>query len=88
MVNYTGKIWKTGKKFDSSWDNKQPATFPIGGGQTIPGFDKGLTGAKVGSRVMLVLPPEEGYGKKGSPPTIKGDDTLVFVVDILAKVYK
>jgi FKBP-type peptidyl-prolyl cis-trans isomerase len=88
IVNYTGKIWKSGKKFDSSWDSKQPATFPIGSGQTIPGFDKGLTGAKVGSRVLLVLPPDEGYGKKGSPPTIKGDDTLVFVVDILAKVYK
>ncbi|MEV3923217.1 FKBP-type peptidyl-prolyl cis-trans isomerase [Actinomadura coerulea] len=88
VVNYTGKIWKSGDKFDSSWDNKQPATFPIGLGQTIPGFDKGLTGAKVGSRVLLVLPPDEGYGKKGSPPKIKGDDTLVFVVDILAKVYK
>ncbi|MFD0537061.1 FKBP-type peptidyl-prolyl cis-trans isomerase [Actinomadura luteofluorescens] len=88
VVNYTGKIWKSGDKFDSSWDSKQPATFPIGLGQTIPGFDKGLTGAKVGSRVLLVLPPDEGYGKKGSPPKIKGDDTLVFVVDILAKVYK
>lgn len=88
VVNYVGKIWDSGDKFDSSWDGKQPAMFPIGTGGTIPGFDKGLTGAKVGSRVLLVLPPKEGYGKEGSPPKIKGDDTLVFVVDILAKVQK
>ena len=88
VVNYVGKIWKSGDKFDSSWDNKQPVNFPIGTGATIPGFDKGLTGAKVGSRVLLVLPPAEGYGEQGSPPKIKGDDTLVFVVDILAKIQK
>ncbi|MFB4306745.1 FKBP-type peptidyl-prolyl cis-trans isomerase [Actinomadura sp. GTD37] len=88
IVNYVGKVWKSGDKFDSSWDNKQVANFPIGTGATIPGFDKGLTGAKVGSRVMLVLPPAEGYGKEGSPPKIKGTDTLVFVVDILAKIQK
>ena len=88
VVNYVGKIWKSGDKFDSSWANKQPVSFPIGTGATIPGFDKGLTGAKVGSRVLLVLPPEEGYGKDGNPPKIKGDDTLVFVVDVLAKIQK
>lgn len=88
IVHYVGKIWKSGDKFDSSWDNKQPANFPIGAGATIPGFDKGLTGAKVGSRVLLVLPPAEGYGKQGNPPKIKGDDTLVFVLDVLAKVQK
>jgi peptidylprolyl isomerase len=87
VVNYVGRIWKSGDKFDSSW-GKQPVNFPIGTGATIPGFDKGLTGAKVGSRVLLVLPPEAGYGKEGSPPTFKGDDTLVFVVDILAKIQK
>ena len=62
VVNYQGKIWKTGKEFDSSFKTGSPAKFPIGTGGTIPGFDKGLTGAKVGSRVLLVLPPSEGYG--------------------------
>jgi FKBP-type peptidyl-prolyl cis-trans isomerase len=89
VVNYQGQIWKDGKVFDSSWKNGQPALFPIGTGATVPGFDKGLTGAKVGSRVLLVLPPAEGYGKKGNAQAgIKGTDTLVFVVDILAKVQK
>ncbi|MFB4299250.1 FKBP-type peptidyl-prolyl cis-trans isomerase [Actinomadura sp. NTSP31] len=89
VVNYQGQIWKGGKVFDSSWKNAQPALFPIGTGATVPGFDKGLTGVKVGSRVMLVLPPAEGYGKNGnSQAGIKGTDTLVFVVDILAKARK
>ncbi|TDE32031.1 FKBP-type peptidyl-prolyl cis-trans isomerase [Actinomadura sp. 6K520] len=88
VVNYQGTIWDTGKEFDSSWKSGAPAKFPIGTGKTVPGFDKGLTGAKVGSRVLLVLPPKEGYGKQGQPPAIKGDDTLVFVVDILAKLKK
>lgn len=88
VVNYQGTIWDSGKEFDSSWKSGSPAKFPIGTGKTVPGFDKGLTGAKVGSRVLLVLPPKEGYGEKGMPPDIKGDDTLVFVVDILAKLKK
>ncbi|TYB45627.1 FKBP-type peptidyl-prolyl cis-trans isomerase [Actinomadura chibensis] len=89
IVNYQGTIWNTGKEFDSSFKaNGSPAKFPIGTGGTIPGFDKGLTGAKIGSRVLLVVPPADGYGKKGSPPAIKGTDTLVFVVDILAKLKK
>ncbi|MUN38566.1 FKBP-type peptidyl-prolyl cis-trans isomerase [Actinomadura litoris] len=89
IVNYQGQLWDGGKVFDSSFTNGQPAKFPIGTGGTVPGFDKGLTGAKVGSRLMLVLPPEEGYGKKGNTQAgIKGTDTLVFIVDILAKVVK
>ncbi|GAA4232590.1 FKBP-type peptidyl-prolyl cis-trans isomerase [Actinomadura meridiana] len=88
IVNYQGTIWKTGKEFDSSWTGGAPTKFSIGTGATVPGFDKGLTGAKVGSRLLLILPPKEGYGDKGSPPKIKGDDTLVFVVDIIAKIQK
>ncbi|GGV00945.1 peptidylprolyl isomerase [Actinomadura cremea] len=86
IMNYQGQLWKDGKVFDSSWKNGMPQAFPIGEGATIPGFDKGLTGVKTGSRVMLVLPPEEGYGEQGNPQGgIGGDDTLVFVVDVLAK---
>jgi peptidylprolyl isomerase len=52
--------------------------------QVIPGWSDGLLGKKVGSRVLLSIPPAEGYGKQGSSQAgIKGTDTLVFVVDIL-----
>lgn len=82
-AQYHGVLWKDGSVFDSSWQRGTPADFPIGVGQVIPGWDKTLVGKKVGSRVLLVIPPADGYGKAGSPPKIAGTDTLVFVVDIL-----
>jgi FKBP-type peptidyl-prolyl cis-trans isomerase len=86
VVQYTGAIWRNGYVFDSSWKRSQPFGFTIGASpsQVIAGWDKGLVGQTVGSRVMLIIPPADGYGKTGSPQAhIKGTDTLVFVVDIL-----
>jgi len=86
VVQYVGAIWKTGTVFDASWKRAQPFGFTIAASpsQVIPGWDKGLVGQTVGSRVMLVIPPADGYGKSGNPQAkIKGTDTLVFVVDIL-----
>jgi peptidylprolyl isomerase len=84
VVQYVGVTWRDGKQFDASWDRGQPAPFPIGMGQVIQGWDRGLIGSKVGSRVLLVIPPDQGYGEEGQPQAgIKGDDTLVFAVDIL-----
>ena len=82
-AQYHGVLWKDGSVFDSSWQRGQAADFPIGVGAVIPGWDKTLVGKKVGSRVLMVIPPKDGYGTAGSPPKISGKDTLVFVVDIL-----
>jgi peptidylprolyl isomerase len=89
VVQYTGVIWRTGKVFDSSWSRSQPFAFTIQASteQVIPGWDKGLVGKTVGSRVLLVIPPADGYGSSGaSSAGIKGTDTLVFVVDIIGAV--
>jgi peptidylprolyl isomerase len=84
MVQYRGVIWRDGSEFDSSWKRGQPTSFPIGTGGVISGWDKGLVGQHVGSRVLLVVPPDEGYGANGQEQAgITGTDTLVFVVDIL-----
>jgi len=82
-VHYTGWVWD-GAQFDSSWDKGASATFTLATGSLIDGWVKGLVGKKVGSQVLLVIPPALGYGAAGKPPTIPGDSTLVFVVDILA----
>jgi FKBP-type peptidyl-prolyl cis-trans isomerase len=89
VTQYVGQIWRTGKTFDSSWSRGEPFGFTIGStpSQVITGWDQGLVGQTVGSRVMLVVPPAQGYGKTGSSQAgIKGTDTLVFVVDILGAV--
>lgn len=83
LVQYVGKIWGTDKEFDSSWSRGQPAIFQIGTGKVIKGWDEGLVGRPVGSRVLLSIPPKLGYGEQGQGE-IKGTDTLVFAVDILA----
>jgi peptidylprolyl isomerase len=82
-MQYVGVNYADGKEFDASWDRGQPFTFPLGGGQVIPGWDQGIVGMKVGGRRELIIPPDLGYGSQGQPPTIKPNETLVFVVDLL-----
>jgi hypothetical protein len=77
-VNYVGVTLTEGKVFDSSFDRGEKATFPLTG--VIKGWTQGLTGKKVGSRVLLVIPKDLAYGDEGQGDA-KGD--LVFVVDIL-----
>jgi peptidylprolyl isomerase len=85
-VNYRGVLWRDGKPFDTSWrqDGPAPLGFHLGSAQIIKGWNEGLVGKTVGSRVLLVVPPELGYGSKGNEGAgIKATDVLVFVVDIL-----
>ncbi len=77
-------IWGSGTVFTVLLDRRRRAASSIGQ-EAIPGFDEGLIGQTVGSRVMLVIPPDKGYGETGNAQAgIAGTDTLVFVVDILA----
>lgn len=82
-VHYVGQLYPDGKVFDESWSGGQPAQFALEQGGLIQGFLDGLIGQPVGSRVVLAIPSELGYGKQGSGP-IPADADLIFVVDILA----
>ena len=84
-VNYHGVVWGSDVPFDSSFERHQPASFPIGVGQVIKGWDHSVPGHNVGSRLVVSIPPEYGYGSRGVPDAgIGGGDTLVFVIDIVA----
>lgn len=86
ITNYLGQVWG-GEVFDNSYDRGTTSAFQIGAGKVVPGWDTALVGVPVGSRVMLSLPPADGYGPAGnSGAGIKGTDTLVFVVDIIDAV--
>ncbi|RNL60496.1 FKBP-type peptidyl-prolyl cis-trans isomerase [Nocardioides marmoriginsengisoli] len=79
-VDYQGTNWDTGKVFDESY-GKQPATFSTD--QVVPGFGAALVGQKVGSQVMVSIPPKYGYGETGNAQAgIKGTDSLLFIVEI------
>jgi peptidylprolyl isomerase len=83
LVHYAGVTFSTGEEFDASWNRGEPFPFPLGGGQVIDGWDRGIVGMKVGGRRMLTIPPELAYGAQGFPPAIGPNETLVFVVDLL-----
>jgi peptidylprolyl isomerase len=82
-VNYLGQVYEGDKPFDESFSGT-PASFAIGTGAVIKGWDQVLVGKTVGSRVVMAIPPKLGYGEQGNKSAgIKGTDTLYFVVDIL-----
>ncbi|MBA3606481.1 MAG: FKBP-type peptidyl-prolyl cis-trans isomerase [Actinomycetota bacterium] len=83
-VHYVGVAWSSGKQFDASWDRRASFDFRLGAGQVIQGWDQGVAGMHVGGRRRLTIPPELGYGSRGAGGVIKGGETLVFVVDLLA----
>lgn len=81
-VNYVGVTYAKGEEFDASWNRSEPFSFQLGAGGVIPGWDQGLVGATVGSRVQLDIPAELAYGEnpQGGAPA----GPLRFVVDVLA----
>jgi FKBP-type peptidyl-prolyl cis-trans isomerase len=84
QVHYTGWL-KDGTKFDSSKDRNKPFEFPLGAGRVIKGWDEGVAGMKVGGKRKLIIPPELGYGKRGTPDgRIPADAELTFEVELLA----
>jgi len=80
-VNYLGETYQADEPFDESYTSK-PLTSPLSG--LIPGWSIGLDGVKVGSRVLLQIPPAYGYGAQGSGSSIPGNATLWFVIDVLS----
>ncbi|MFI7404436.1 FKBP-type peptidyl-prolyl cis-trans isomerase [Streptomyces sp. NPDC049541] len=85
LVQYKGVFWDSGKEFDSTYSRGALQSFGIQ--QVVKGWGEGLTGKKVGSRVLIVVPPKLGYGDNPPPNSgIKKDSVLVFSVDILAKM--
>lgn len=81
-VNYSGFLWDSGDVFDSSWTNGEPQQFQVTQGGLIDGFVKALVGTKLGSKLVVVIPPEQGYGSQGNG-TIPANATLVFVIEVL-----
>ncbi len=80
-VHYQGTAWETGEVFDQNFDNPAPEPFPNVQG-LVQGFTQALIGQKVGSRVLVTMPPALGYGGQKDHPL--QPYTLVFLIDILA----
>ncbi|MBB6625838.1 FKBP-type peptidyl-prolyl cis-trans isomerase [Nocardioides sp. KIGAM211] len=79
-ANYLGQVYGAKKPFDESY-SKKPVPFSLA--QVVQGWTAGLTGVKVGSRVLLQIPPGLGYGAQ-EQANIPANSTLYFVVDIIS----
>ena len=85
MANYVGQIYGTKTVFGESWSDGPSQPFDLTPGSVVPCWSDLLVGQELGSRVVLACPPDKGYGAEGKAGTpIKGGDTLIFVVDLLA----
>lgn len=84
IVHYVGVAWSNGQEFDASWNRGDTFDFRLGAREVIEGWDHGVKGMKVGGRRKLTIPPALGYGSRGAGGAIKGGETLVFVVDLVA----
>lgn len=84
LVNYTGWLYDViaadnkGSQFDQG-----EFEFVLGAGAVIPGWDRGMLGMRAGGHRRIIVPPELGYGAAGFPPTIPGNATLLFEVELL-----
>lgn len=85
-VNYVAINGRTGKEFDNSFTSDKPLTLTLSETAVLPGFVKGLKGQKVGSRVLVAIPPKDGFGQAQPDLGMKKDDTMVFLFDVVAKV--
>lgn len=86
-VHYTGWLWENeqkGMEFDSSIARGRPYQFTMGARTVIQGWDYGLTGLAQGTKAQVIIPPEMGYGSRGSGGSIPPNATLLFDVEIVA----
>ena len=88
VLHYTGLLWDEKTVFDSSWDRGAAATFTAASFEddpngVVPGLAAGLIGQTIGSQVVVVIPPADGYPEGQAPASVPSGATMVFVVDVL-----
>lgn len=81
-VLYVGRLLR-GKVFDEVLDPQHPFTFHVRRSEVIEGWYQILQSMNKGEKCLVIIPSELGYGYRGQPPSIPGDATLVFDIEVL-----
>jgi peptidylprolyl isomerase len=85
FVAYNGR---TGKQFDTSYGGRTPLTVDLTKDKSLAGMIKALTGQRVGSRLVVAIPPIDGFGAARPEVGLKQSDTMVFHLSILERLGK
>lgn len=88
VVHFSAFVWESGEAFGSSWESTVPTTFTVKSSPSfedgvLPGLAEVLVGAQVGTQVIVLVPPEQGYSEESAPAGYEAGTTLIFVIDIL-----
>ena len=81
-IDYLGQLWNRRTLVASTY-GKEPMTFALGTGNVIKAWDQALVGVRRGSRVLVLAPPALAFHSTGQPPTIPGNATIAYVIDVL-----
>ncbi|UFU04839.1 FKBP-type peptidyl-prolyl cis-trans isomerase [Ruania halotolerans] len=83
LAHYAGIVWGAEETFDDSYSREAPSMFPLSG--VVQGWTEGIPEHAIGSRLLMSIPADLGYGPQGGNPNagIGPDDTIVFVVDLV-----
>lgn len=81
-ADYVGVAYSNGVQFDSSFERGEALTIPLN--NLIQGWQEGLLGMQEGGSRLLVVPGELAYGEVSPGPGIGPNETLVFVLDMVA----
>ena len=82
-IHYVAVGYDSEREVESTW-SQEPYTFTVGGGEVLEGGERGVQGMKAGGRRELIIPGNLAYGPEGRAPTVGPNETLIFVVDLLA----
>ena len=82
-VHYSGFLASNGKKFDSSVDRDEPFVFELGAGRVIRAWDEAVSKIRIGSKVIVKVPSELGYGRRGAGSAIPPNSDLFFEIEVL-----
>ncbi len=84
-VHYEGRL-TDGTVFDSSYERGEPIEFPLA--NVIAGWTEGVQLMSEGDKFRFYIPPNLGYGERGTPGgPIGPNEALIFDVELLKVVH-
>lgn len=84
QVHFAAWLGSNAALLSNTFDNPSPVTVDLTSDNVLEGFAEGIVGMRVGGERQLVVPPSLAYGEQGRPPSIPGNATLIYEIELLS----